>query len=267
MSKLPWMKFWFNDLDDDCGALSLAARGAWMWIIGDLHNKGGERSLNLDGWSRVIRASSNQTATVLAEIINTKTCDSNLLNTSRDALLQKSDELVTVCCRRIVRESKERKQHSLRQLRYRTKHTNDADSDGSVTAVYSEAEVEAKKQKHKSINAPSDKSLNAAPSPVFLKIPLIDKSEYPICLCQVDEWKGLYPAVDIEQELRNYLGWSIANPTKRKTRRGILSSVNFWLSGKQNKGGTNGTHQAKQMDILDIRLKEAEEEEARNGQR
>jgi hypothetical protein len=93
--------------------------------------------------------------------------------------------------------------------------------------------------------AQSDKSLQAPASPVFLQIPLIDKTNYPICKCQVDEWKGLYPAVDIEQELRNYLGWSLANPKKRKTKRGILGSLNFWLADKQNKG--NGTGKQKTM--------------------
>ncbi len=86
--------------------------------------------------------------------------------------------------------------------------------------------------------APSDEkqSLGQQPEePVFIKIPLIDKTEFPVIQRQVDEWKSLYLAVDVEQELRNYLGWAIANPKKRKTRKGILASVNSWLQDKQNK--------------------------------
>ncbi len=143
MSRLPWMKLWFEDLDRDCGSLSLAGRGAWMWIIGDLHGKNGERSLNLEGWSRVIRASVNQTAAVLAEIINTKTCDSNMSNVTRDALSQNSDAMITVTCRRIAREQKQRELHSLRQKRYRTKYSSDAKSDASVTGIEAEADAEA----------------------------------------------------------------------------------------------------------------------------
>jgi len=233
-SKLPWMKLWFEDLDSDCGALSLAGRGAWMWILGDLHNKDGERTLNLDGWSRVIRASLSQTATVLAEIINTKTCDSNIENASRDALLQKNDALITVKCRRIAREVKQRKQSSLRQRRYNDRHKYNAANDAAITPI--EADAEADAEANINTNARGDKSPVAYDSPVFIQIPLVDKSLYPICQCQVDEWKSLYPAVDIEQELRNYLGWCGTNPTKRKTKRGILSSVNYWLQGKQDKG-------------------------------
>jgi hypothetical protein len=159
MSKLPWMKLWFEDLDRDCGALSLAARGAWMWIIGDLYNKGGERSLTLEQWSRVIRSSVNQTASVLSELIVSNTCDSNIENVTRDALSQNSDALIAIKCRRIYRETKERQQHAARQSKYRSKSkeanhqsgsteqrtpSSDAKSDACVTPI----EAEAKKQKH-----------------------------------------------------------------------------------------------------------------------
>jgi len=88
--------------------------------------------------------------------------------------------------------------------------------------------------------APSDKS-DRSGSAVFLEIPLIDKTNFRITLEQVAEWRALYLAVDVEQELRNYKGWTLANPTKRKTRRGILTSVNSWLSKTQNHAGEN-TH-------------------------
>ncbi len=73
-----------------------------------------------------------------------------------------------------------------------------------------------------------------------ITIPLNTGKEYPIRECQVQEWQILYPGIDVNQELRNYRGWTLANPKKRKTQRGILSSINFWLSDKQNKAGRNG---------------------------
>ena len=54
----------------------------------------------------------------------------------------------------------------------------------------------------------------------------------------VEEWAKLYPAVDVRQELRNMLGWLNANPTKRKTYRGVLKFINGWLAREQDKGGT-----------------------------
>jgi hypothetical protein len=70
-------------------------------------------------------------------------------------------------------------------------------------------------------------------------LPLNDGSDHQVTAIQVEEWIGLYPRVDVMQELRNYRGWALANPKKRKTKSGILSSITFWLSDKQNKGGGN----------------------------
>lgn len=75
------------------------------------------------------------------------------------------------------------------------------------------------------------------PEPVIL-LPLNDKSLYPVIQSQVDEWSGLYPAVNVMQELRKMAGWLDANPSKRKTKRGILRFVNGWLSREQDRGGS-----------------------------
>jgi len=74
------------------------------------------------------------------------------------------------------------------------------------------------------------------PEPAVIELILNDKSLYPITQSQIDEWKTLYPAVDVMQELRKMKGWLDANPTKRKTKRGILRFVNNWLAKEQDRG-------------------------------
>jgi len=69
----------------------------------------------------------------------------------------------------------------------------------------------------------------------IISLLLNDKSEYQVMQNQVDEWKDLYPAVDIVQELRSMKGWIIANPSNRKTRRGILRFITNWLNRAQNR--------------------------------
>lgn len=85
--------------------------------------------------------------------------------------------------------------------------------------------------------APSDNiaSEQTATEPCVISITLNDKSEYPIYQSLIDEWKTLYPNVDIEQQLRSMKGWCNANPTKRKTKRGILRFINAWLAREQDK--------------------------------
>ena len=67
-----------------------------------------------------------------------------------------------------------------------------------------------------------------------ITITLNDKSEYPITEDDIAGWKDLYPAVDIMQELRKMKGWADANPSKRKTSRGIKRFINAWLSREQD---------------------------------
>ena len=60
--------------------------------------------------------------------------------------------------------------------------------------------------------------------------------EYPIYRKDVEEWNNLYPAVDVMQQLRNMKGWLDANPSKRKTKKGIRRFIVNWLSKEQDKG-------------------------------
>ena len=71
----------------------------------------------------------------------------------------------------------------------------------------------------------------------IISIPLNSGGDYPITQFQISQWESLYPAVDILQSLRNIRGWNLANPNKRKTKSGILSHINTWLSKDQNNSG------------------------------
>lgn len=73
---------------------------------------------------------------------------------------------------------------------------------------------------------------------VFITLTLNDKSEYPVLYSKVEEYENLYPAVDVQQQLRNMKGWLNSNPTKRKTKSGINRFINSWLAREQDKGGS-----------------------------
>lgn len=75
-----------------------------------------------------------------------------------------------------------------------------------------------------------------AESPPVISLLLNDKSEYGVFQSDIDEWSSLYPAVNVLQELREMKGWCIANPTKRKTKKGINRFITSWLAREQDKG-------------------------------
>lgn len=74
-------------------------------------------------------------------------------------------------------------------------------------------------------------------TPAIIKLPLNDKTVYPIHQSDIDMWQELYPGVNVLQQLRAMSGWLDANPQKRKTRKGIKRFINSWLSREQDKGG------------------------------
>lgn len=61
-------------------------------------------------------------------------------------------------------------------------------------------------------------------------IPLIDGSEWFMPNTLLDEYIKAYPLLNIKQEINKMRIWSLSNPTKRKTRRGITRFINSWLS-------------------------------------
>lgn len=74
--------------------------------------------------------------------------------------------------------------------------------------------------------------------PVFIKIPLVDKTDFDVTESMVADYKESYPAVDVEQQLRSMRRWCIDNPTRKKTRAGIMRFIGNWLQKEQNRGGT-----------------------------
>jgi biotin operon repressor len=86
-----------------------------------------------------------------------------------------------------------------------------------------------------------------APAAV-IELPLNDGTQHLVLPESVAEWKHLYPAVNVMQELRNMRGWLLANREKRKTRRGIERFINAWLAKRQDKAGTEGTNAGRKGD-------------------
>ena len=107
---------------------------------------------------------------------------------------------------------------------------------------------------------PKEKKEKAPPEPVFISIILNDKSYFDVPISRVEAWKELYPAVDVEQELRKMCDWCESNPAKRKTRTGILAFISRWLAAEQNKGGSQSRSCTKDDDTYhSFDIKEFEE--------
>lgn len=109
-------------------------------------------------------------------------------------------------------------------------------SDTCVTSCDVEKELEKEKELENKIVCPEPEE--SAPNLSGILLPLNDKSFYDVPLEKIALWKDTYPAVDVEQELKRMTAWLDSNPTRKKTRRGIVRFINTWLSREQDRGGT-----------------------------
>ncbi|WP_101959265.1 helix-turn-helix domain-containing protein [Vibrio vulnificus] len=84
---------------------------------------------------------------------------------------------------------------------------------------------------------PSELETAKPEDPVLFEIPLKGKTKmHGVTQSQLLEFKELYPAVNVVQQLRNMIGWCKANPTRQKTASGIQRFIHAWLCKEQDKG-------------------------------
>jgi len=123
---------------------------------------------------------------------------------------------------------------------------NVAETPISVTEMQQIKENKIKEKKEENNNSSEQGEL--AHEPVIITLPLIDKTEFCVVQSKIDEWSDSFPAVDVNAELKRMRAWLNANPTKKKTLRGIQRFIVTWLSKTQDMGGTRGYKPQKPYD-------------------
>lgn len=87
---------------------------------------------------------------------------------------------------------------------------------------------------------------NQKPPPkIFINLPVVDGSEFPITVEDIKKWQDFFPAVNIEQEFRTMKAWLFAHDKRRKTKRGMNRFIQSWLANRQNNPGRSNNTQGK----------------------
>lgn len=103
----------------------------------------------------------------------------------------------------------------------------------TVPELFPNQKQEQTEQKQEGSSAPQ---ADAEP-PSGFAVPLIDGTEWLVPRASLREWHQAFPAVDVEQELREMRVWSLANRENRKTARGVERFVVKWLQKAQDTPG------------------------------
>lgn len=113
---------------------------------------------------------------------------------------------------------------------------NVADNDNVNDNVLKEKEAYASSKKDfPEASAKSDHESNCVElyAPVEA-IPVLGGKEWRCTMAEYNEFKRLYPAVDIDQAFRQMRGWCLSNPKNNKTMSGVKRFVTSWLARDQN---------------------------------
>ena len=76
---------------------------------------------------------------------------------------------------------------------------------------------------------------------IVCSIMLRDKTVFEVTKDVVQMYQHTYPSIDIYQQLNEMAMWAYSNPSKRKTRRGILRFINSWLSRSKPSSSSQST--------------------------
>lgn len=183
-----------------------------------------------------------------------------------------------------IREYRERKKLEAQSNKHVTKSNVTETLRNDVTPQIRKEEIrEEVKDKPKNLLSEAEKKQPQTiepvpPEEIFITLPLAGGSTYPVSLVYIQSRRELYPAVDIQQELRNMFGWLESNPTKRKTPKGIKRFITTWLQKcqdnprnrqviyGQNIPGTGGSSAARAVRLERERI-EREQAEYRAAER
>lgn len=91
-------------------------------------------------------------------------------------------------------------------------------------------------------------------------IPLTAGKEHPVTQEDIDKYHDLFPAVDVDQAIRNMLAWLDSNPQKRSgSARGAKTRMTSWLSREQDKASRNPNQAGGGGDSVDQQVRAARE--------
>lgn len=96
------------------------------------------------------------------------------------------------------------------------------------------------------------------PSETVLVYPTVGKggSVWELTEEQLGEWSTLYPGLDVLAEMRKALAWLTANPSRRKTARGMPRCLVNWLT-RSTDHGRGGSAVAQERPFTNYELEKA----------
>ena len=166
------------------------------------------------------------------EVENVRVTVMFLLQQDLMQLIDETEYSLTECSKMTGSESASAE----RMRRLRDKKKSQCDISVTEQLRIGDVEIEKEIEKEKEINNKNiSLELEDSKQNIFISLPLVTGSgNYDVTFDYVNSLKELFPALDIEQELRSMVAWLDSHPKNRKTLRGIKKFITGWLTRKQD---------------------------------
>ena len=121
------------------------------------------------------------------------------------------------------------------------------DNSGKNSIISQEKSLKESKEKESKGNKSKyiSPEVQDTPGKTIYELTLIDGNRYPVKEGEIQKYRLLYPAIDVDQEFRKMIGWLDSHPKNRKTSRGIGKFINGWLCRAQDSARPKTSEQDK----------------------
>jgi hypothetical protein len=231
--KLPAMQFYPGDWRRDVGVQSLSFhdRGVWFEMLMLMHGSERRGVLVLNGQ----RMSDDMIARAIG--LDIQIFNQTLTTLVSTGVASREEGTGALINRRMLRDEHVRKirvaagsmgGNPALLKQNRTFHDKQHETPSSSSSI----SVSKEKTKTLTQSVPPEQLAGA--------LPLVDGTEFLISVKQIHEWSRAYPAVNVRGEISRMKCWFEANPTRRKTSKGIARAIVSWLSRAQDKPTIQG---------------------------
>ncbi len=107
-------------------------------------------------------------------------------------------------------------------------------------------ELKGKEGKGKQVSTPVSSEPDVPASEPFAEFPVVGRGSkaWLLTVAYVAELAGDFPNLDVPQQCRSARAWALANPSKRKTAKGMPRFLVNWMNEAVRRGQTSGQNGA-----------------------
>jgi len=270
MAALPYMQLYVADYLADTAYLDVIESGAYLHLLMNYWQTGKPLPNNDKKLARIAKCTDEQWLNVRSTVVEYFVEQETVLihNRVEDDLLAVSEKLTKAskagkasakarAASRNAKKSTDAEQESNERSTDAEQESNERSTDAEqesnerstdVKQTFSHTDTDTDTDTDiKEKTCPELKSSRPKGEISIIDLPLNAKNtNHSVSQDFINEISELYPAVDVTQQLREMKAWLIANPTKRKTKSGILRFINQWLAKEQNSGKQAGINYQQQ---------------------